>query len=96
MAIYRLDETGILASQKAIGRFAKLSVAQNPFLARRFGCRVRALRKTRKLSQEGLARACGLDRSYVGGIERGERNIGILNLPVSRRCAPSEAGGPVC
>ena len=47
---------------------------------RRFGRRVRELRKAKRLSQEKLALACDLDRSYVGGIERGERNIGILNL----------------
>jgi len=47
---------------------------------RRFGARVRALRKARGLSQEALALNCDLDRSYVGGIERGERNIGLINV----------------
>ncbi len=47
---------------------------------RRFGARVRQLRKERKMSQEALALTCDLDRSYVGGIERGERNIGLLNV----------------
>ena len=45
-----------------------------------FGRRVRLLRKHKGLSQERLALQCGLDRTYVGGIERGERNIGILNI----------------
>lgn len=46
----------------------------------RFGSRLRRLRKERGFSQEGFADACGLDRTYVGGIERGERNVGIENI----------------
>lgn len=45
-----------------------------------FGARVRELRKRRGLSQESLALTCGLDRTYVGGVERGERNISLLNI----------------
>ena len=45
-----------------------------------FGKRVRELRLRVGLSQEELAdRAC-LHRTYVGGIERGERNVGVLNI----------------
>jgi ribosome-binding protein aMBF1 (putative translation factor) len=44
------------------------------------GARIRALRKARGLSQEAFAAECGLDRTYVGGIERGERNVAIRNL----------------
>lgn len=47
---------------------------------RRFGQKVRAERKRRGLSQEALALECGLDRTYVGGVERGERNISLLNI----------------
>lgn len=39
------------------------------------GLRIREIRKERGLTQEQLAGEAGLDRSYVGGIERGERNI---------------------
>jgi transcriptional regulator with XRE-family HTH domain len=46
----------------------------------RFGHRVRELRKKKGLSQEGLALESGLDRSYVGGVERGERNISLENI----------------
>lgn len=45
-----------------------------------FGERVRSLRKAQGYSQEAFADACGLDRTYVGGIERGERNIALLNI----------------
>jgi len=45
-----------------------------------FGERVRALRKQKGLSQESLALACGLDRTYIGGVERGERNLSLLNI----------------
>ena len=47
---------------------------------RSFGERVRSLRKARGLSQEQLADACHLDRTYIGGIERGERNVTVLKV----------------
>ncbi len=46
----------------------------------RFGERVRELRKAKGFSQEAFADACGLDRTYVGGIERGERNLALRNI----------------
>ncbi|HUT03610.1 MAG TPA: helix-turn-helix transcriptional regulator [bacterium] len=44
------------------------------------GKRVRKLRATRGISQEELAHRAGLHRTYVGGIERGERNVSLLNI----------------
>lgn len=44
------------------------------------GEKIRKLREQSKLSQEEFARKAGLDRSYYGGIERGERNPSAINL----------------
>lgn len=51
-------------------------------IQKRFGARVRELRRNKGLSQEELALACGLDRTYVGSVERGERNISLVNIHV--------------
>lgn len=49
-------------------------------IQKRFGERVRELRRSKGLSQEALAFACDLDRTYIGGVERGERNISLINI----------------
>lgn len=46
----------------------------------KFGNRVRSLRSSKGLSQEHLATLTGLHRTYIGGIERGERNVALLNI----------------
>ena len=47
-----------------------------------FGARVRAIRLSKSLSQEAFASLCGLDRTYISGIERGVRNVSLVNLHV--------------
>ena len=49
-------------------------------ICKKFGARVRDLRMEQGLSQEVLAQKSGLHRTYVGGIERGERNVGLQNI----------------
>lgn len=57
-----------------MGKRAKADILE------RFGQRVRELRAEQGFSQEGFAYACELDRSYIGGIERGERNVALRNI----------------
>ena len=45
-----------------------------------FGRRLAVLRKKRGWSQEKLALESGIARSYLGGVERGQRNIALLNI----------------
>lgn len=45
-----------------------------------FGERLRNLRKVTRLSQEELADRAGLHRTYVGAVERGERNVSLVNI----------------
>ena len=44
------------------------------------GRKVRELRVAKGLSQEAFAGVCGLDRTYIGSVERGERNVSLKNL----------------
>ena len=45
-----------------------------------FGERIRTLRSQQGLSQEEFAHKVGLDRTYIGGVERGERNVSLDNI----------------
>ena len=59
----------------------------------KIGRRLTELRKKRGWSQEMLALESGLARSYLGGVERGQRNIAVLNILKLARtleCEPSE------
>lgn len=51
-------------------------------LAKAIGKKIRTERKARNLSQDALALACSIDRSYMGRIERGEVNITVDKLYV--------------
>ena len=48
--------------------------------AQLFGQRVRERRLTLGMSQEALAERSGLHRTYIGSLERGERNVALLNI----------------
>ena len=54
-------------------------------LLRNFGNRVREFRKAQGFSQEAFADICELDRTYIGGIERGERNVSLRNIALIAR-----------
>ena len=49
-------------------------------LLKAFGLRIQEARKKKGYSQEELAFHSGLDRTYVGSMERGERNVSIINI----------------
>jgi transcriptional regulator with XRE-family HTH domain len=53
---------------------------QDKILLEKVGNRIKDLRAKSGLSQEKLAFACELDRTYIGSVERGERNISVINL----------------
>ena len=49
-------------------------------LQRRVGARLRKIRRNREISQEALALAANMDRSFVSGLERGEFNVSLMAL----------------
>jgi len=53
---------------------------KNVPIQQKFGNRVRMLRKSKGWSQEEFADQCGLHRTYIGAIERGERNVSLNNI----------------
>jgi transcriptional regulator with XRE-family HTH domain len=53
---------------------------QEKAIAKKFGVRLRKLRLKNGWSQEEFAAEAKLDRTYVGGIERGERNPSLKNI----------------
>jgi transcriptional regulator with XRE-family HTH domain len=59
---------------------AHTAVTDRDIILLRFGRRVRELRTARSWSQRDLGERCGLDRMYLSGVERGCRNVGLVNI----------------
>ena len=51
-----------------------------PMIQKAFGRAIRHIREQKGISQEELALRCGLHRTYISDVERGERNIGLINI----------------
>lgn len=75
--------------QSAGGHFG--AMRKEPQLAA-LGGKIREVRRAKGYAQEEFANEVGLDRSYYGGIERGERNIAALNLIKIARTLGVEVG----
>lgn len=58
----------------------KLAVISDSEILKKFGERVRQIRKQKDISQEELAHRADLHRTYIGMIERAEKNITLLNI----------------
>ena len=72
-----------MRSQTLCQRFFLVGAAKGVNLsdvAVRFGQKLRAIRQQKGISQEQLAAESGLHRTYVSSVERGERNISIVNI----------------
>ena len=61
-----------------------------------FGGRIRHARKAAGLTQEKLAHIAGVDRTYVGSVERGERNLSVLNILTFATALNIDPGELVC
>jgi transcriptional regulator with XRE-family HTH domain len=64
--------------------------APDPLLAA-FGSAVREFRRARGLSQERLAEVAGIHRTYIGDVERGVRNVSLVNIVRIARALSVEA-----
>ena len=58
----------------------KKNTSKQSVYLKKIGLNIRQARAKKEISQESLALIADLDRSYVGGVERGERNISVINL----------------
>lgn len=57
-----------------------MSIASEQYILSRFGQQVRSLRQIKAISQEELASRAGVHRTYIGMIERGEKNVTIVTM----------------
>ena len=71
--------TIVCRQSKAGGRLFAIKIMGAAILSE-FGEKVRKLRKERNMSQEDLSYKCHLHRTYIGMIERGEKNITLVNI----------------
>lgn len=49
-------------------------------ITKKFGAHIKTLRNTKNMTQEDLAGLSGLSRQYIGDVERGTRNISLINI----------------
>ena len=66
---------------------------EQPALLLAFGRAVRTLRTARGISQERLAEEVGVHRTYIGDVERGLRNVGLLNVDRIAQALATDVAG---
>lgn len=53
---------------------------EKDYLLRAFGLKIQEVRRNKKMSQEDLGFLADLDRTYISSMERGKRNVSLLNI----------------
>ena len=80
MDIKILIVRGLKSINVAIIRNVKMVISMEVDGKFKFGLQIRRIRQRLGYSQEKLALICEMDRSYIGGIGRGERNVSLNNI----------------